>query len=263
MLGSGNWAPSAKPSEQLLSTCTNGTQRRTGVVDSRKYDTRSPEVVLSPICTAPSCFTPTNDDYLCSDCLRVFADDLGKIEWLWQELEVTRTRQARTQIGDHVGGKSAETPIPWQESASRAADMLHNCVFTWAYRLDEVADEHIEPSRLLVTVEWMIRNHRAVARLEQAGQIAKAFEGVVLHCLKVIDHPALKTSFEVGPCPEPADEGACEGAVYAYIPVDANRPAMLRCLECEAAWNTTQWLHTGKRMLKLIEEVKSRGKVAA
>lgn len=210
------------------------------------------------LCTSSRCGNPTRDLYLCNDCLRLLADDLGKIEWLWRELETTRTRQARTSAGDLVGGKSAETPLPWSESASRAADMLHNCVFTWAYRLDQVADEHIEPSRILVTVEWMIRNHKAVARLEQAGQIATAFEGVILHCLKVIDHPALKTSFEVGPCPEPADQGACEGAVHAYIPVDPNRPAMLRCLECEAAWNTTQWLRAGERILRLVEELKTR-----
>lgn len=215
------------------------------------------------LCTAERCDNPTPDSYLCGDCLRVLADDLGKIEWLWQELEVTRTRQARTQIGDHVGGKSAETPVPWVENAARAADMLHNCVHLWASWLDSVADEHIEPSRLIVTVDWMIRNHRAFGRLEQAGQIARAFEGTILHGLKVIDHPTLKTSFEVGPCPEPADSGCCEGAVYAYIPVDPDRPAMLRCVECESSWNTTQWLSAGERILRLSEEVKARGKVAA
>lgn len=170
-----------------------------------------------PSTDCDGCSTPTNAGYLCKDCTAVLRDNLQKALWLWDELDVTRTRQAR--IGkDRVGGRSSDTPLPFHEGASRAADMLHNTVHLWARVLDHVSDTHIEPSRVKPTVEWMIRNVHTVARLENAGQVYRAFAGVVDHCLVTIDHPIDKLF--AGRCTlDKDDEEGCDADLYA-LPED-------------------------------------------
>jgi hypothetical protein len=212
--------------------------------------------VNETLCTAPTCHTPVHGTYLCGDCVKVLKTDLGVALWLWDELEVTQTRQAR--IGkDRVGGKSSDTPLPWHESASRARDMLHNTVFTWATAVDRVADRHIEPSRVKPTLEWLISEVTAVGRLENAGRIARAFEGVTQHCLKVIDHPV--DMMFAGRCTlDKNDEDGCDADLFAPL-----KAATVDCWQCGDQWDmesrraqmlamAMDWVDTAAKLEKLF-----------
>jgi hypothetical protein len=114
---------------------------------------------------------------------------------------------------------------------------------------------------LLANVEWL-RHH-------QAGHDAvEELTGDMRTARRVIDVPANRTTFPVGPCPEqftivatmvtPAasatklayrqDGMHCPGEVRAYIPNDETTPARLQCSACGTVWESWQWLRAGRRI---------------
>jgi hypothetical protein len=179
----------------------------------------------------------------------VLRDNLVKLVWLWDEVQTTHVRQAKL-AKDRVGGKSATTPLPWHEAASRASDLIHNTVHTWAIELDYVADYHIQPSRVKLTLEWMIRNVHAFARLENAGQPYRAFRGVMEHAMVTIDHPVDKIF--IGRCDWENPDG-CEVELFALpnegdvecwlchksLPVAPRREYMLEAAENHVGHSST------------------------
>lgn len=187
-------------------------------------------------------------EYLCSDCCRVVSDDLRRIRWLLPELETTLVRLAR--VGpETVGGKSWETPLPWNDKASRAIDLIQNCITTWSNALAAVADEPLPDVDTAFTIRWMRRNITAFPRLERAGQAAQALKMVADECLIVIDHPQIKTSFDVGPCPEGADVEPCAGVVRVFVPADPDVSGWMRCRDCAMRWETTEWYRACQQIL--------------
>ena len=56
---------------------------------------------------------------------------------------------------------------------------------------------------------------------------------------RIIDRPANRTTFHVGPCPELDHTGAqCLGEIRAYIPAEDHKPATLECDSCGVSWDT-------------------------
>lgn len=208
----------------------------------------------APPCDA--CSIPTNHGFLCQDCVRVLADNLTKLVWLWDEVTVTQVRQARTGK-DRVGGKSSTTPLPFHEGASQVADLIHNTTHTWASALDHVADTHIEPSKVKPTLEWMVRNVHAFARLENAGQPARAFDAVVCDALVAIDHPIDRIF--AGRCTlDKYDDEGCDADLYA-LPGDT----VIECWLCPAVHDlqdrrklmlslALDWVDTAARLEKFF-----------
>lgn len=181
-------------------------------------------------------------EYLCLDCVRVAKDDLRRMRWLLGELEITLTRQANTAPGEFVGGKSADKPLPWAEKASNAINLLQSCVCVWSGALGPVADETLLEGNTLELILWMRRNADALPRLETAPRCANALQSVVEYCIEAIDLPKIKTSFEVGPCPEGDDSEPCTGVVKAFIPLDEDKSGWMRCDDCKRRWETEEWL---------------------
>lgn len=85
---------------------------------------------MTPTC---SCSRPITDHaFLCRDCTTTLERQLGDIPALAADLEVTRTRQAR--IGSQPLGiivRSSETPIPWNDRASRALARFRATLVGW------------------------------------------------------------------------------------------------------------------------------------
>lgn len=109
------------------------------------------------------------------------------------------------------------------------------------------------------TADWLTGHYESVTLLDDMSEYR--------HAAKVLmDLPADRTRFAVGPCPEvvadvmadgheePIRTVVCAGNVWAHIPTDVNDPACLRCDQCGAEWEPRRWLNIGKRILTMIME---------
>jgi hypothetical protein len=105
---------------------------------------------------------------------------------------------------------------------------------------------------LLANVEWL-RHHEAGA------DAVDELTGDMRTARRVIDVPANRTTFPVGPCPEVTGHQAtstglqypllaCPGEVRAYIPNTEDQPARLECTACHTVWESWQWLRAGRRI---------------
>ena len=206
------------------------------------------------VCTQP----PGGGYLLCQNCGDQIADDLTAIaDYLPAELDITASRQDRITISPGRGG---ETGLPWKDTATTALADLAGCVLLWARTVNRGSDWLI-PGTLTEVARWLwcrvdwIRSH------DGAADAHRQITGTVSRAVRVIDLPATRSRFPVGPCPEVVEGGACTGTVWAYIATRARRadePRMasspedesrLRCWECGARWVTPQWLTALKGIL--------------
>lgn len=147
-----------------------------------------------------ACGRPVADQArLCAGCTERLARDLGDIGALAEEVTTTRLRQSRTG-GQATGvlSRSYERPLPWDERASEAADVLRSTVVAWVRIVVEErgatcpTDDMADMGRtLLASLEWL-RHHEAAD--EAADEIGHA----VRHVRRVIDLAPEKVFF--GPC---------------------------------------------------------------
>lgn len=87
--------------------------------------------MTAPTCKA--CTRPVGDGaYLCQSCTERLARDLGDIGALAEELQTTRLRQSRTG-GQATGiiARSSERPLPWDQRAAEAAEVMRSTVVAW------------------------------------------------------------------------------------------------------------------------------------
>lgn len=195
--------------------------------------------------TCTSCTAPAGDVYkLCGNCGDEIARDLAFVPALLAELEVTYAKQDKLTV---TPGRGGDEGLPWKEQAHRAAVEIGDCLRRWATGLPvsaaEIPADPADLSRWLHSrVDWL----RA---LEHAKNAHQDITGAVTRAIAVIDLPANRARFEVGPCPEQVEQGACDGTVWAYIATRSDDMSMLRCWTCGARWNTTQWLRVGRRIL--------------
>lgn len=200
------------------------------------------------------CTRPVSDAHVCSTCGRDAEKALGNLPALAVELDTTIARQARFSAGND-GSRSAETPMPFHIRAGEARDVLRNILVGWCKlyaeecRADLPADTLVAMSAfLLKRVEWF-RHHDLAATF--VDEIVTAIGAVA----RVIDAPANRTTFTVGPCPEvDAIATPCPGEVRAYIPASESDLARLECSACGTQWGTWQWLRAGKRILERMTE---------
>lgn len=208
-------------------------------------------------CTSPSCSKPAQEG-LCRNCADTLRRDLASIPELWQELDTTRNRLSKTASPQE--GRSANKPLPWNEHTAQVATDLAAVLVAWAREIHDHGDtDPRDPVHMAIlhpahTATWLHRNFEALLRLEDIGEAADTIANSVIRAKRAIDLPSLRTRFKVGPCPEPADIGNCEGEVWAYIPADPDKQAWMRCANCAAEWDTTQWLRAGARILRIIAE---------
>jgi hypothetical protein len=85
------------------------------------------------------CTRPTGDQaYLCLGCTHQLVKVLAEAPALAVELETTRRRQSRTGgQGSGVVTRSTVRPLPWDENASQAADLLQSTLVAWAKLVHE------------------------------------------------------------------------------------------------------------------------------
>lgn len=155
-----------------------------------------------------ACGHPVADGYVCQSCAYRLERALGDVPALADELEVVLIRQAR--FGEHEGRRSAETPLPFNPTASEIGWVLQNTFSTWCRLIAEERGRTL-PDRgtsaslacwLLAHVEWL-RHHRAGP--EAVDEMISAVNQV----RRVIDRPPEKVY--AGPCAD------CGGDMYGRV----------------------------------------------
>jgi hypothetical protein len=172
---------------------------------------------------------------------------------LWDDLEITECRlDVLTVTG---GSPSAETGLPYKQTAIDAAAALTSAVSYWASQVDR--DQEGVPESIPDAATWLVRRLDWLRMHEQAGQAYSDLRSAVSRCLVSIDRPLHSSRFPVGACPETIKvegqgEVPCPGTIWAFVPVSDSTPAMMRCRnpECGAQWGTSEWLRAGRRILQ-------------
>lgn len=148
------------------------------------------------VCTAPDCSKPAPDGSICPACLVETRTDLETCEWLWGQLEVTRTRQGNTAKDRVRCARMDEQPLPWVPQAAEAAKGLESVVVELATGLaphsgcpDIVMRIDRRVPVTLALVEWLLIELDALPRLPSAGRHLRALDSAMARGMAVIDHP--------------------------------------------------------------------------
>jgi hypothetical protein len=217
--------------------------------------------MTTPVCRVTSCDHPVTDAWVCMRCAHQLERALGDIPAVVHQLNLTLAKQTRYADRNERGGN--EQPLPMDPQASAAASELRAHLVGWVRLVAEERGWALPEDTLDSMSRWML-HHVEWLRHHQAGHDAvEELTGDMRTARRVIDVPANRTTFPVGPCPEfqpisvtPAWNGTvvqqveqnCPGEVRAYIPNTDTQPARLECSACHTVWESWQWLRAGRRI---------------
>lgn len=224
------------------------------------------------------CTRPVSDASCCTRCRDGLARDLGDVDALDEQLTIVLCRQ--TAYAERNGPRSSTVPLPVDMRASEAAWVLRNTLTTWCRVLgwsEKGSDRAVdgisgvpathEPrqdergaaggwrtSREAVSnpelSTWLLARVELIRHHEAADEIITEIEYAVRLVRNVVDSPAHRTTFPVGPCPE-----NCPGEIRAYIPTADDKPATMTCtVDSEHTYEPYQWMRAGHRILQKREK---------
>ena len=201
-----------------------------------------------------TCHAPTGDDgNLCRTHTGALLADLRAVPALLPELEVTLTRQDKLLLFNDRKS-TAETPLQWNENAAQVGWELAVTLQVWAEDIAEQDEDErdrladVDPRDLPALCAWLKRSIDTIRRHPHAGTLHDEINNAVRRASRAIDHPAIRSRFWVGPCPEIVDGGNCDGDVWTYLASSENELSYMRCLACEAKWDSSRWLRVGPRI---------------
>ncbi len=214
--------------------------------------------------TCPVCRAEQAEGLLCHEDTSRLERELGDVAAIVAELDVTLSKQARIGNAGPSGLARERTPI--NVGAMTVADDLQNTLTTWAR---DVGTGHLStpyPPRPVVHAAFALL--RRIPEIRRHPAVVELFDEVtdaIAQARRAVDRPGNRTIIFVGPCPEARPEGGiCDGEVYAFIPIEDDRPSRLECRTSkEHKWSAVQWLRAGKRILDRIEERKREKRGAA
>jgi hypothetical protein len=224
--------------------------------------------------TCTYCTSEVKDTVVCPRCTRVTSANLADMgEWF---AELTTVMVKDTQYAEKSdGGKSVDPTIAWGKMgdqyldqvsdeiernpiatpyAKAAAACLHDLrstLVSWSRLLHEERGIGLPRNTVPFMADHLRRNMNIIASHEAAGEFVAEMTNLVKRIIVVIDAPANRSKFAVGPCPERLETGACPGTVVAIIPADEQVRPTMRCGHCKFEWHAEQWSSVGERILKL------------
>lgn len=147
---------------------------------------------------------------------------------------------------DQVAGLPSGLPFDWR--ASESAWTVRNVVGTWARVMAQTAGADL-PAGMGALMRWLADRLVWARHQQWAPEAWDELDDAVALCWRLVDRPAARTRFPVGPCPEVGEVGLCAGTVWASVPAVESRPALMACDGCGVAWSTDQWARAGRRIL--------------
>lgn len=186
---------------------------------------------MTPTC---ACGRPVKDQArLCQGCTDRLARDLGDIGALAEELTTTRLRQSRT--GGQASGvlsRSYERPLPWDERASEASEVLRSTVVAWVRIAVEEGNHRCPSDDMGAMARTLLGALTWIRQQPWADECADEIGHAVQHARKVIDLAPEKVY--AGPCREEFEVGedeiadaCCVAELYARRGAD-----VIACRNC-------------------------------
>lgn len=193
------------------------------------------------------CGTQTEGDRTCEACLNRLDTALGEMAWLDEQLEiaVSRQRGASFTSGGHSSG---ETPLPYNDRATRAERRLHATLARWVRRCVNAHVAHQAstdqlprgdgPDHWSITdmARWLMWRTDGLAAHTMGHQAMLDITSAAASATQTVTWKRSARIF-LGPCDdhavcdgevyadEDADEGACDSCGRTY-PVDERRAAL-------------------------------------
>lgn len=179
------------------------------------------------------CSAPTGDDgRLCREHTSQLVAELATVSAHWEtrqgreervpglaeELETTTTRQDRIAAEQH-GGRSATSPLPWNEHAAGKAVDLNLIINAWAGAVSQIGEDErdllrpIHHSETALVAQWLARNVGTLRRHEEAGAAFRELTEAISDARRAIDRPLDMAAY--GPCGNPESDPPCEAYLYA------------------------------------------------
>lgn len=121
---------------------------------------------------------------LCFECQRALHDKLVTAAVFAHQLQVTITRQSKMG-GPREGGKSTETPLPFDSNASEAEWIMRQTLIVWADEID--ASAFVISSATAVVARWLAEHVRRLARLGSAGQCFDEVDQSITVAVRAVD----------------------------------------------------------------------------
>lgn len=200
--------------------------------------------------TCASCDNPVKDSItICGRCERILSQHLGDMEAHRAELEITLTRQMR-MISAQNGGRSANTPLAYQELASTLLSSQRAILVSWCRLIhDEIVDEWPKVDTVASMAMFVESHLTDLHTHEAAGDLVDEVYDLVRRIMACIDYPEDRAKIHVGSCPEQFMDGPCSGQLFMHLPYlnDGKRPKV-RCSVCESEWYAEQWARLGLRV---------------
>jgi hypothetical protein len=233
-------------------------------------------------CHVASCDRPVTDAWVCARCAHDLERALGDIPAVVHQLNLTLAKQTRYADRNERGGN--EQPLPMDPLASAASSELRAHLVAWVWDIgdrrgwDRPAGGIDNPGGEPTTdtlARWMLHHVEWLRHYEHGHYCVEELTGDMRTARRVIDVPANRTTFPVGPCPEltmvkityhavfppgisdpdtrhglttTETPTNCLGEVRAYIPNTDTQPARLECSACHTVWESWQWLRAGRRI---------------
>lgn len=192
-------------------------------------------------CTT-GCGRPT-ERMLCNGCLRRLRGELADVGWLDTELAATLARQVVMAM---PGSTTSEIPLAVGRGALKARSILRNRLVGWCLDLAETHGYDLPGDTLPMMAAWLVAYEDDVAIHPAADELVDEIHQAIVYAKQIVDLPANRTAFVVGPCPELT----CSGQVRVFVPAEhTDALARMECRACERTWDTTQWSRLGKRIM--------------
>jgi hypothetical protein len=223
--------------------------------------------MTTPTCRVANCDHPVPDAYICSHHTRQLEQALGDIPATIHQLNLTLAKQ--TRYADRTERGSSEQPLPMDPAASAASSELRHHLCNWVTIIAETRGIPLPAAAVYhpgmdTLARWMLAHVEWLRHHEHGHVAVEELTADMRTARRVIDVPANRTTFPVGPCPEVQPisvthagngtvaqqvEQNCPGEVRAYIPNTDTQPARLECNTCHTMWEPWQWLRAGRRIL--------------
>lgn len=130
-----------------------------------------------------------DDANLCFECQRLLHDKLGTAAMFARQLQLTITRQAKTG-GPQEGGKSTETPLPFDDNASEADWIMRQTMIAWANDLH--ASAFVVSGTTDVIARWLAEHTVRLARLPNAGQCLDEVDQSLTVAMRAVDRKPVR-----------------------------------------------------------------------
>lgn len=189
-------------------------------------------------------------------CKAELEQHLAEMHWLDAQLDISLTRTKGIAYNG-ASGKSSETPLPWNDRASRVRHELKAEMVLWV-RLLRFGGDKWPDDQLPAMAAWLLVRLDLIAKHDDAWAI---FDGITLASQKaravVFAKPAERHF--IGPCEGAIDdegevsEVPCDGDIYV-----TDGAALAECLSCKRAYDTDAAIRSrdeamADRLLSLTE----------